>query len=71
MNHPLRGMAITTAILSHLSGATVVGILLGRWLDSYFQTSPLLLLVGLFLGLAAGVYGTIKLVTKFLGDDAS
>ncbi|GAA0468692.1 AtpZ/AtpI family protein [Alkalibacillus silvisoli] len=71
MKHPLRGMAITTAILSHLSGATIVGIFLGRWLDSYFQTSPLFLLIGLFLGLAAGVYGTITLVNKFLGDDAS
>ncbi|MDQ0352716.1 F0F1-type ATP synthase assembly protein I [Alkalibacillus filiformis] len=71
MKHPLRGMAITTAILSHLSGATIVGIFLGRWLDGYFQTSPLFLLVGLFLGLAAGVYGTITLVNKLLGDDAS
>ncbi|WP_188207607.1 AtpZ/AtpI family protein [Alkalibacillus aidingensis] len=71
MNHPLRGMAVTTAILSHLSGATIVGIFLGRWLDGYFQTSPLFLIIGIFMGLAAGVYGTIALVKKFLGDDAS
>ncbi len=64
-------MAITSAILSHLSGAVIVGIFAGRWIDGYFQTSPLFLLIGIFLGLAAGVYGTTVLVKKFLGDDAS
>ncbi|WP_306978003.1 AtpZ/AtpI family protein [Alkalibacillus salilacus] len=64
-------MAITTVILSHLSGSTIVGIFAGRWLDSVTQTSPLFLIIGLFIGLAAGVYGTIKLANQYLGDDTS
>ncbi|MFD2638558.1 AtpZ/AtpI family protein [Piscibacillus salipiscarius] len=62
-------MAITASILSYLSGSTIVGILLGRWLDGYLGTSPLFLIIGLLLGLASGVYGMILLVKKFLGDD--
>lgn len=50
---PFRGIAITTTILSYLSGSTIVGIFSGRWLDSYFGTSPWFLLVGLLIGLAA------------------
>ncbi|SDM90936.1 Putative F0F1-ATPase subunit Ca2+/Mg2+ transporter [Tenuibacillus multivorans] len=67
--YPLRGIAITTSILSYLSGSTIVGILLGRWLDQYFETSPLFLIIGLLIGLASGVYGMIVLVKKFLGDE--
>ncbi|MGP4072317.1 AtpZ/AtpI family protein [Piscibacillus sp. B03] len=62
-------MAITASILSYLSGSTIVGILIGRWLDGYFDTSPIFLIIGLLLGLATGVYGMILLVKKFLGDD--
>ncbi|MET3684262.1 F0F1-type ATP synthase assembly protein I [Alkalibacillus flavidus] len=71
MKHPLKGMAITSAILSYLSGSAIVGIFAGRWLDSVTQTSPLFLIIGLFFGLAAGVYGTIQLANKYLGDDTS
>ncbi|RPF54105.1 putative F0F1-ATPase subunit (Ca2+/Mg2+ transporter) [Aquisalibacillus elongatus] len=67
--HPLQGMAITASILSYLSGSTIVGVLAGRWLDGYFDTSPLFLIIGLLLGLASGVYGMILLVKKFLGDE--
>ncbi|TFB19300.1 hypothetical protein E3U55_11080 [Filobacillus milosensis] len=62
-------MAITASILSYLSGSTIVGVLFGRWLDGYLNTSPIFLIIGLLLGLATGVYGMIVLVNKYLGDD--
>ncbi len=64
-----RGIAVTTTILSYLSGSTIVGILIGRWVDQYFQTSPLFLIIGLLIGLAAGVYGMIYLVNRLMGDN--
>ena len=64
-----RGIAVTTTILSYLSGSTIVGILIGRWVDQYFQTSPLFLIIGLLIGLAAGVYGMIYLVNQLMGDN--
>ncbi|PKR77747.1 hypothetical protein CEY16_07390 [Halalkalibacillus sediminis] len=67
-NNPLRGMAITTTILSYLSGSVIVGIFLGRWIDDFLQTPPLFMIIGLLLGLAAGVYGTIRIVQKYFAD---
>nr|WP_236561042.1 AtpZ/AtpI family protein [Pontibacillus sp. HMF3514] len=68
-NNPFKAMALTSGILSQLAGCTLVGIFLGRWLDNQFTTTPLFLILGLFLGLAAGTYGTILLVRKYTGED--
>lgn len=64
-NNPFLGIAITSGILSYLAGSTIVGIFAGRWIDQYFQTKPLFLIIGLLLGLASGVYGMIKFLEKF------
>jgi len=69
-NNPFRGFAIYSGILSYLVGATLVGIFIGRWLDQYFNTAPLFLILGLLLGLASGVYGMIHLLNKFMGDES-
>ncbi|MBO8156629.1 MAG: AtpZ/AtpI family protein [Bacillaceae bacterium] len=66
--NPYRAIALTSGIVAQLSGATIVGIFIGRWLDQHFSTSPLFLIIGLFSGLAAGVYGTIYLVKNYTGD---
>ncbi|GGD00564.1 membrane protein [Pontibacillus chungwhensis BH030062] len=68
-DNPFKAMALTSGILSQLSGCTLVGIFFGRWLDNQFTTSPLFLILGLFTGLAAGTYGTIYLVRKYTGED--
>ncbi|WP_371809642.1 AtpZ/AtpI family protein [Halobacillus sp. Marseille-Q1614] len=62
-------MAITSAIVSQLAGGPLVGVFLGKWLDNQFSTSPLFLIIGLFLGLGSGTYGTIHLVRAYTGDD--
>lgn len=68
-NNPFKAMAITSAILSQLAGGTLLGIFLGRWLDNQFTTSPLCLILCLFLGLAAGTYSTIRIVRKYTGEE--
>ncbi|WP_209123365.1 AtpZ/AtpI family protein [Alkalihalobacillus sp. BA299] len=68
---PYRAMALMTAITSYLVGPVVVGVLGGRWLDSYFNMSPLFMIIGLLLGLGSGVYGLIRLLGQFLGEDDS
>lgn len=65
----LRNMALASSILSYLVGPVLVGIFGGRWLDGKLQTEPLFLIIGLLLGLMAGVYGLIRLLKQFLGDD--
>lgn len=62
-------MAIGSAILSQLVGAPIIGILIGRFLDNHFSTKPLCLIIGLFLGLGTGLYGTFHYVKELTGDE--
>lgn len=62
-------MAATTAVISYLVGPVLVGILAGRWIDQSLGTMPLFLIIGLFLGLGAGVFGFIRFIRHFLGEN--
>ncbi|MBH0230589.1 AtpZ/AtpI family protein [Halobacillus yeomjeoni] len=64
-----RAMALTSAILSQLAGGPLAGVFLGKWVDSQLSTTPTFLIIGLFLGLGTGTYGTIHLVRTYTGDD--
>ncbi len=47
------------------------GAFLGLWLDTKLNTSPLLVLTGLFLGLFVAGYGVYKMLLPLLsGNDA-
>ncbi len=46
----------------------LVGALAGYWADQQLGTLPLLLLVGFFVGLAAGARGVYRLISRFLAD---
>jgi ATP synthase protein I len=45
---------------------TLAGALAGHWLDLQLGTNPVLLLVGLLIGLAAGTVAVYRLITRFL-----
>jgi ATP synthase protein I len=42
----------------------VLGAILGSFLDGKFHTSPILLLIGLLLGLTSGIYGAYRLFAR-------
>lgn len=67
--YPFRAYALMSGILSQLVGSVLIGIFLGRWIDSMLDTEPLFLIICLLLGLAAGVYGTLRLVNHFFSGD--
>ncbi|WP_423408478.1 AtpZ/AtpI family protein [Heyndrickxia sp. MSNUG] len=67
--HPLQAMALTSAILSQLVGSILIGIFSGRWLDHKVGTEPLFLILGLLMGLAAGVYAMLRLIQHFFSGD--
>jgi ATP synthase protein I len=67
--NPFKAMGLMSVIVSQLAGATVVGAFGGMWLDDQVHTKPLFLVIGLLLGLAAGVYSTIRLINRYLGDE--
>jgi F0F1-type ATP synthase assembly protein I len=66
---PLQAMALSSAILSQLVGSVLIGIFSGRWLDRQTGTEPLFLIIGLLIGLSAGVYAMMHLVQQFFSGD--
>ncbi|MGJ7920745.1 AtpZ/AtpI family protein [Neobacillus sp. LXY-4] len=67
--HPFQAYALMTGILSALVGSILVGIFSGRALDHWLGTTPLFLIIGLLIGLAAGVFAMIRLVNQFFSGD--
>jgi ATP synthase protein I len=67
--HPFQAMALMSGILSQLVGSTLIGLFGGMFLDEKIGTTPLFLIIGLFIGLGAGVYAMIKLINRFFGDE--
>lgn len=67
--HPLKGMALMSAIISQLVGSVLVGIFFGRWLDGLWDTGPLFLILGLLLGLAAGIYAMMRMIEQFFREN--
>ncbi|UHA61321.1 AtpZ/AtpI family protein [Metabacillus litoralis] len=67
--HPLHAMGLMSAILSQLVGSILIGIFAGKWVDDYFKTEPLFLIIGLLLGLAAGIYAMLKLVNHYFSGE--
>ena len=65
---PYQAIALYTAILSQLVGSILIGIFGGKWIDQKLETEPLFLIIGLFLGLAAGIYTMLRSVRHFSGD---
>lgn len=63
--NPFKAMALMSAILSQLVGSVLIGIFIGKWLDRTVGTEPLFLIIGLLIGLSAGIYAMMSLVQQF------
>jgi len=50
-----------------IGGSILGGVFLGLWLDSRFNTRPILVIVGLFLGLIVAFYGVYEMLLPLLG----
>ena len=60
----MKEMAPYMGLGSQLLGAVAVSGFLGWWLDKKFETSPVLFIVFLILGVFAGMYQFISTVSK-------
>ncbi|HEX9035803.1 MAG TPA: AtpZ/AtpI family protein [Ktedonobacterales bacterium] len=47
-----------------ISLGTVLGIVAGLFVDSKLHSSPVATLIGLLLGLATGIYGVYRLISR-------
>ncbi len=46
--------------------AIIMPTMLGLWLDNKLDTSPVILLIGLFLGLIVAFYGAYRMASTFI-----
>lgn len=62
----LQAMAVTTMIGAEMAITVTMGFFTGRLLDRQFGTDPWLMVAGILLGVAAGIWGIIGIVKRFL-----
>ncbi len=46
----------------YIGGCIVLGVVGGLWLDSKFNTEPILVIVGLILGVIVAFYGVYRMI---------
>jgi len=51
-----------TGIGFFIGGSILLGVVAGLWLDSKFNTSPILVLIGLFLGIVVAFFGVYQML---------
>lgn len=49
-----------------ISTSIIGGVVVGLWLDSKFNTEPLLVIMGLLLGIAVAFYGVYEMLLPLL-----
>lgn len=57
-----------TGVGFFIGGSILLGVLAGLWLDSKLNTSPILVMVGLFLGLIVAFYGVYQMLLPLMGN---
>jgi len=50
-----------------IGGSIVLGVVIGLWLDSRLNTSPILVIVGLVLGVVVAFYGVYQMLLPLIG----
>jgi len=50
----------------YIGGSIVLGVVAGLWLDSKFNTEPILVIIGLFLGLFIAFYGVYRMLLPLI-----
>jgi F0F1-type ATP synthase assembly protein I len=69
MIEPGRGAAYA-ALFSEIGVSllvtTLIGVLIGRWVDAQLNTLPVFVIIGFLAGAGSGTVMIIRLVTRFL-----
>jgi len=57
-----------TGVGFFIGGSIVLGVLAGLWLDRRFDTEPILVIVGLILGIAVAFYGVYHMLLPLISN---
>lgn len=51
-----------------IAGSILLGVVAGLWLDDRFNTSPVLVIIGLLAGITVAFYGVYRMLQPLFGD---
>ena len=57
-----------TGVGFFIGGSIVLGVVAGLWLDSRLNTSPVLVLIGLFLGIVVAFLGVYRMLLPLISS---
>ncbi len=57
-----------TGVGFFVGGSIVLGVVTGLWLDSKLNTEPILVIVGLILGIVVAFYGVYQMLLPLIGS---
>lgn len=69
-NSPWKALSLVSIIGVNLAVGTLVGVWIGKHMDTYFGTAPWCMVGGLFLGIGVGFMSIFPIIKRFLGDQA-
>jgi len=52
----------------YIGGSILLGTIAGLWLDSRLNTEPILVIVGLILGIIVAFYGVYRMLLPLIGN---
>jgi len=58
------GISAAGTIGFYLLSSVVVGLVFGRWIDTHFGSGPWATIVGIILGMIAGLWATYKKILE-------
>lgn len=67
---PWKAISLVSVIGMDLAIGTLIGVWLGRKVDNFLGSAPWGTVGGVFLGMALGVFISIPIIKKFLGDQS-
>ena len=63
------GLALRlTGVGFFIGGSIVMGVVTGLWLDSKLNTGPILVIIGLLLGIVVALAGVYQMLLPLMGD---
>ncbi|MGP8079948.1 MAG: AtpZ/AtpI family protein [Dehalococcoidales bacterium] len=68
MRYPWLPMLSLMGMGFYIAIAIILGIWGGHWLDGKMNTSPLWLIIGLFLGIAVAALGVYNMIKPFIQE---
>lgn len=62
---PHKAIVLSSAITANLAGGAILGMFTGKYVDKLVSSEPLFSIIGLLVGVVAGIIGMVTTVKKF------